>query len=75
MREHSGQAAVSAPSGVAHWRDIDWYRVQRNVRGMQIRIAKACQMGNWRRVKALQRGQIVGRSASDGKPGQTHNGS
>jgi len=62
MREHSGQA-VSAPSGALQWRDIDWYRVQRNVRGMQIRIAKACQMGNWRRVKALQRLLVRSKSA------------
>jgi len=54
---------VSAPSGVANWRDIDWYRVQRNVRGMQVRIAKACQKGNWRRVKALQRLLVRSKSA------------
>ena len=55
MLEHS-QMAVSAPSGAPqHWHDIDWWRVQRNVRAMQIRIAKACREGNWRRVKALQR--------------------
>jgi RNA-directed DNA polymerase len=37
------------------WATIDWKRVLRNVRGMQIRIAKATQEGDWRRVKALQR--------------------
>lgn len=37
------------------WHAIDWQRVERNVRGMQIRITKATQDGNWRRVKALQR--------------------
>ncbi|MDE2287030.1 group II intron reverse transcriptase/maturase [Pandoraea sp.] len=37
------------------WHAIDWRRVERNVRGMQIRIAKATREGNWRRVKALQR--------------------
>ncbi|KAF7961527.1 group II intron reverse transcriptase/maturase [Cupriavidus sp. UYMU48A] len=46
----------SAPSGVPdRWGDIDWRRVDRNVRVMQIRIAKATQEGDWRRVKALQR--------------------
>lgn len=46
----------SAPSGVPHnWHAIDWQRVQRNVRGMQIRIAKATREGKWRRVTALQR--------------------
>jgi len=46
----------SAPSGVPQrWGDINWRRVERNVRAMQIRIAKATQEGDWRRVKALQR--------------------
>jgi len=34
---------------------IDWHHVHRVVRGTQLRIAKATQEGNWRRVKALQR--------------------
>lgn len=38
-----------------HWHSIDWSRVLRNVRGTQIRIAKAVRENNWRRVKALQR--------------------
>ena len=38
-----------------NWHAVDWQRVERNVRGMQIRIAKASQEGKWRRVKALQR--------------------
>jgi RNA-directed DNA polymerase len=37
------------------WHAIDWRRVERNVRGMQIRIAKATRESDWRRVKALQR--------------------
>ncbi|MGV6475151.1 group II intron reverse transcriptase/maturase [Azotobacter vinelandii] len=43
------------------WPDVqtgdlgDRCRVQRNVRGMQIRIAKACREGRWRKAKALQR--------------------
>ena len=58
------QLAGSAPSGVPqHWHDIDWCRVQQNVRAMQIRIAKACREGNWRRVKALQRMLTRSRSA------------
>ncbi len=37
----------SAPSGVPdRWGDIDWRRVDRNVRVMQIRIAKATQEGD-----------------------------
>ncbi|SDO29846.1 RNA-directed DNA polymerase [Pseudomonas arsenicoxydans] len=63
MLEHS-QMAVSAPSGAPqHWHDIDWWRVQRNVRAMQIRIAKACREGNWRRMKTLQRMLTRSRSA------------
>ncbi|MGO4808895.1 group II intron reverse transcriptase/maturase [Cupriavidus sp. 2MCAB6] len=46
----------SALSGAPRsWAAIDWRRVERNVREMQIRIAKATQEGDWRRVKALQR--------------------
>jgi RNA-directed DNA polymerase len=46
----------SALSGAPQsWTTIQWRRVERNVRAMQIRIAKATQEGDWRRVKALQR--------------------
>jgi len=38
-----------------NWYAVDWRRVERNVRGMQIRIAKATREGKWRKVKALQR--------------------
>ena len=55
MREPSRKVR-SALSGVPQrWGDISWRRVERNVRGMQIRIAKATQGGKWRKVKALQR--------------------
>ena len=37
------------------WHAIDWRRVEQNVRGIQIRIAKATQGGKWRKVKTLQR--------------------
>ncbi|MEW9897496.1 group II intron reverse transcriptase/maturase [Chitinivorax sp. PXF-14] len=37
------------------WHQIDWYRVHRNVRGMQLRIAKAARAGQWHRVLTLQR--------------------
>ncbi len=37
------------------WHTIDWYLVQRQVRGLQVRIAKATKQQQWRRVKALQR--------------------
>ncbi|QHF37981.1 group II intron reverse transcriptase/maturase [Pseudomonas sp. S34] len=63
MIEHS-QMAVPALSGTPQqWHDIDWCRVQRNVRAMQVRIAKACREGKGRRVKALQRMLTRSRSA------------
>lgn len=63
MKVHS-HTAVSAPPGVPQqWHDIDWCRVQRNVQGMQLRIAKACREGDWRRVKTLQRMLTRSRSA------------
>ncbi len=46
----------SALSGAPlSWTTINWRRVERNVRAMQIRIAKATQEEDWRRVNALQR--------------------
>lgn len=37
------------------WHAIDWRRIDQQVRTMQMRIAKATQESDWRRVKALQR--------------------
>ena len=48
----TGSALSHAPDD---WNAVDWRRVERNVRGMQIRIAKATREGKWRKVKALQR--------------------
>ena len=48
----TGSALSHAPDS---WYAVDWRRVERNVRGMQIRIAKATRESDWRRVKALQR--------------------
>ncbi|MFM0754520.1 group II intron reverse transcriptase/maturase [Paraburkholderia strydomiana] len=48
----TGSALSHAPD---NWHAVDWRRVERNVRGMQIRIAKATRESDWRRVKALQR--------------------
>jgi RNA-directed DNA polymerase len=38
-----------------HWHAVSWRKVERNVKGMQMRIAKATQEGKWRKVNALQR--------------------
>lgn len=48
----TGSATSRAPED---WMSIDWHLVQRNVKVMQHRLAKATQAGQWRRVKALQR--------------------
>ncbi|MCP3175730.1 group II intron reverse transcriptase/maturase [Desulfuromonas sp. KJ2020] len=50
--EKQGPASFHFPE---HWHAIDWYRVQRKVRGLQVRIAQATKEGQWRRVKQLQR--------------------
>jgi len=50
--ETDGSASSHLPGG---WHAIDWRRVDQQVRTMQMRIAKATQEGDWRRVKALQR--------------------
>ncbi|MGV8941760.1 MAG: group II intron reverse transcriptase/maturase [Lysobacter sp.] len=53
MKESTyGSARSNAPHD---WHSIDWCRVERSVRGLQVRIAKASRAGKWRRVKALQR--------------------
>jgi RNA-directed DNA polymerase len=39
----------------ADWHQINWKHVQQTVRGMQVRIAKAAAVRDWRKVKALQR--------------------
>ncbi len=51
----SKQAGSVSSHSPTDWASIDWKRVQRNVRVVQQRLAKATQEGNWRRVKALQR--------------------
>ncbi|OTA18126.1 group II intron reverse transcriptase/maturase [Xenorhabdus beddingii] len=37
------------------WHTINWYRVTRQVRELQVRIAKATKERRWRKVKTLQR--------------------
>ncbi|MEF9388709.1 group II intron reverse transcriptase/maturase [Ralstonia solanacearum species complex bacterium KE056] len=50
-----GYAGSAFSDRVQHWSQVDWRRVECNVRGTQIRIAKATQEGDLRRAKALQR--------------------
>ncbi|PHR86821.1 MAG: group II intron reverse transcriptase/maturase [Moritella sp.] len=37
------------------WHTINWYLAETQVRGLQVRIAKATKLKQWRRVRALQR--------------------
>lgn len=56
MSTHSVKE-VSAFSAVpeVNWHNIDWVRAHRAVRKLQIRIVKATQEEDWRKVKSLQR--------------------
>jgi RNA-directed DNA polymerase len=48
-------SSVGAASGVAvNWHAIDWLKVHRNVRRLQVRIVKATKAGRWGKVRALQ---------------------
>ena len=53
--DNDGSASSHMPQG---WHAIDWRRVEQQVRTTQMRIAKATQSSDWRRVKALQRSLI-----------------
>jgi len=50
---HRSASALSAAD--LSWHRIEWARVNRTVRKLQTRIAKATAERDWRRVKALQR--------------------
>ncbi|CAB5587014.1 Group II intron-encoded protein ltrA [Citrobacter werkmanii] len=51
----STNAAVSAISHPEGWHAIQWRHHHRQVRKLQVRIAKATSDKQWRRVKSLQR--------------------
>jgi RNA-directed DNA polymerase len=51
----TAQAVGAVSSVAAEWYDIDWRAILRNVRRLQVRIAKAVKEGRWGRVRALQR--------------------
>ncbi len=56
MKLHEPQLAESAPSARSDgWHQLDWTSLHEQVRGLQVRITKATQAQDWRRVKALQR--------------------
>jgi RNA-directed DNA polymerase len=54
-RQMTADSSVGAVSGAeVNWHAIDWQKVHRNVRRLQVRIVKAVKEGRWGRVKALQ---------------------
>lgn len=56
MKECSTPSDAPAFSGCpTHWHQIDWRQVNRTVRGMQVRIAKAARENDQRKVLSLQR--------------------
>ncbi|MDC5278268.1 reverse transcriptase N-terminal domain-containing protein, partial [Acinetobacter baumannii] len=55
MKVQDCRCNLSVFSHKGTWHDVDWQRVECNVRGIQIRIAKATKEGKWRKVKTLQR--------------------
>src|SRR5215510_4924698 len=48
------EKAGAASRDTGEWHAIDWRRVTRNVRRLQVRIVKALQAGKWGKVRALQ---------------------
>lgn len=56
MTSPDGKLGEMVPSSISitTWRSIDWDKAWREVRRLQMRIAKAVKEGNHRKVKALQ---------------------
>jgi RNA-directed DNA polymerase len=53
LQEYRTASALSADE--MSWHSIDWARVYRTVGKLQVRLAKATQEKDWRKVKSLQR--------------------
>jgi RNA-directed DNA polymerase len=51
----TAQAVGAVSSAAKEWYAIDWPTIERNVRRLQVRIAKAMKEGRWGKVRALQR--------------------
>jgi RNA-directed DNA polymerase len=49
------QSTGASFHGITDWHAIEWQKVNKNVRRLQVRIVKATQEGRWNKVKALQR--------------------
>ncbi|WP_245174248.1 reverse transcriptase N-terminal domain-containing protein [Gallibacterium genomosp. 3] len=56
-RKHYTEKVACNPetSHISQWHYVEWRKAERYVKGMQIRIAKATQESDWRKVKNLQR--------------------
>ena len=54
MRKQKTAAAGALIDDATKWARIDWDHARREVRRLQIRIAKAVKAGRWNKVKALQ---------------------
>ena len=46
--------SLNKKSDIACWNSVDWTAERRQVRRLQMRIAKATQQGRWNKVKSLQ---------------------
>lgn len=55
--------AGAAPNPAQQWKSINWTAVEREVRRLQVRIAKATKAGKWNKVRVLQRLLTRSRSA------------
>jgi RNA-directed DNA polymerase len=49
----ASQPSGAAPGRTTDWHSIDWKKVYRTVRRLQVRIVKALREGRWGKVKAL----------------------
>lgn len=54
MKAIERKRACAASHQEIEWHSIDWYKVNKKVRQLQVRIVKATQEGKWGKVKALQ---------------------
>ena len=53
MKEASKLTCATSKLGI-YWKSIDWKKVNKEVKQLQMRIAKAVKEGKWNKVKSLQ---------------------
>ena len=53
-RQKTADKAGALIDDARKWKSIDWSRIRRQVRGLQVRIAQAVKGNRWNRVKVLQ---------------------